>query len=100
VLHDRWLKRPSPQPPAPDDTAVRQKRDAWAAKIEDLLAGEPSIKQIDRLLSRLKSMRRSGLERGGEFSVENITVKQLRSSGLIAKLFQERIDLIDRKLSL
>jgi hypothetical protein len=100
LLHDRWLKQPSPQRPAVDDTAVRLKRDAWAAKIEDLLSGQPSLRQINQMLKRLKAMRQSGLERGGEFSVENMTVKQLRSSGLIAKLFHERADLIDRKLSL
>jgi hypothetical protein len=45
-------------------------------------------------------MRKSGLEKGGEFSIENLTFKYLRNNGHIGNLMKLRRDAIDKKLSL
>jgi len=45
-------------------------------------------------------MRKSGLERAGEFSVENLVFKLLRNQGLIDRLTQMIRDLEDQELSL
>ena len=41
----------------------------------------------ERLKEKLKKMRRSGLERSGVYSPENIAFKMLRRSGDIEQLF-------------
>ena len=48
----------------------------------------------------LSKLRKTGLEREGEFSVENIAFKVLRAEGWIEKLRQHVYDLEDRRLSL
>lgn len=100
ILHDRWLKRPSPERPNPDDNAVRQKCDAYRDMIDDLLAGSPDLKQVIALIERLRTMRQSGLQVGGEFSTENICYKNLRNNGDINRLYSKMIELRDRQLSL
>jgi hypothetical protein len=41
----------------------------------------------DLLQDRLKKMRTAGLEKDGEFSVENLTYKMLRRIGYLEKLY-------------
>lgn len=100
LLDNAWLKHPSAERPHPNDNAVQQKYAAYKAMIEDMLNGEPETEQINDLLARLKRFRQSGLMNGGEFSVENLTYKVLRDAGLLQGLYDKRIALQDRELSL
>jgi hypothetical protein len=100
ILHNRWLKRPSPTPPMANDNAVASKRTALAATIEELLSGDPTLKDVDDMLVHLHTLRRSGLMAFGEFGVENLVYKALRDAGLIDKLYQKRITIRDQMLSL
>ena len=49
---------------------------------------------------KLKKFRSCGLEKGGEFSYENIVFKYLRRSGHIEKLFNLENQILDKELSL
>ena len=100
VLHDKWLKIPSDTPPERNDTAVLAKAEAYADEIESLLVGEPKIEEITDLLSRLHTLRQNGLLSGGEFSVENLAYKTLRNLGFLQRLYDKRIEIRDRSLSL
>jgi hypothetical protein len=100
ILHDRWLRHPTAAKPAIDDSAVRQKRDAWASVIDGLLAGEPEAAEVDAALSRLRTMRQNGLHDGGEFSVENLAWKALRDGNLLNRLYAKKTELRNQELSL
>jgi hypothetical protein len=45
-------------------------------------------------------MRRSGLEKAGEYSVENLTFKALRNNGYIDKIRNYSVSATDKELSL
>lgn len=45
-------------------------------------------------------MRKSGLEKGGEFSIENLAFKYLRNHGYIGKVMKIKRNATDKKLSL
>lgn len=100
LLHNHWIKHPERTAPLPDDTAVEQKADAYADEIDALLAGDPNIDTINEMLDRLRTLRQNGLMAGGEFSVENLAFKMLRSQGYLQRLYDERIDIRVRGLSL
>jgi hypothetical protein len=100
LLRNMWLKKPSPERPDPDDAAIRLKRDFFHEAIEDLLDGEPGLKEIDALIAKLRKMRQNGLEEFGEFANENLVYKALRDSGDLQKLYQQRIAIRDKELSL
>ena len=99
LLHAHWLKVPHAIPPPRNDTAVVQKTLAYANEIDTLLAGEPDIKEINKLLDRLRTLRQNGLLAGGEFSTENLAYKTLRAIGYLQKLYDARVERQDRVLS-
>ena len=87
-------------PPAPDDSAIVKKVEAYVAKIDALIDSEPNAKDIDHLLERLSDLRRSGLLNGGEFSTENLTYKVLRNLGYLDRLWDARKVITAASLSL
>jgi len=100
VLRGEWIKQPSSERPAWDDAALALKTKALALEIEGLLDGNPQPPEVNALLGRLRSMRSSGLMAGGEFSVENLAYKGLRTMGLIGRLMTARREAEDQDLSL
>ena len=61
---------------------------------------EDTIKQINDLKDKIKKFRQSGLEKGGEYSYENLTFKLLRRNGYIEKLINLKSKVVDKKLSI
>jgi hypothetical protein len=100
LLKGKWIKKPKMEKPAWDDDAVAAKVESMADQIDDLLASEAPASEIDRLTNRLRNMRRSGLETGGEFSIENLAFKGLRNLGFLDRLWKAKIDSVDKTLSL
>ena len=58
------------------------------------------LEMIDKVKNKLKKFRSCGLEKGGEFSYENLAFKFLRRSGYLKKLFKLKNKLVDVELSL
>jgi hypothetical protein len=100
IVRNRWLSRPTREVPTVDDAAVARKTEALAADIEAILSGSPDMTELEELANRIWSMRASGLMAGGEFSVENLAFKSLRSQGLLRRLQDARTTTLDRSLSL
>jgi hypothetical protein len=53
----------------------------------------------DRLRDKLRNYRQSGLETGGEFSVENLVFKYLRNTDEIGKVMNLKKDAYDAMMS-
>jgi hypothetical protein len=51
------------------------------------------------MIDKIKRMRKSGLEKGGELSEENLIYKITRDEGYLQKLFDLKDELFDRNLS-
>jgi hypothetical protein len=100
ILRDHWLKMPSDLPPRRNDTAVLHKVEAFKDEIDALLVDDPKIGPVNQILERLRILRQNGLLDGGEFSVENLTYKILRSLGYMQKLYDARIKARDKALSI
>ena len=58
------------------------------------------LNSIDKIKDRIKRMRQAGLEKGGEYSVENLVFKTIRNNGYLEKLSSEKTSIIDKDLSL
>ena len=58
------------------------------------------IEKMNEFKDRLKNMRSASIQKGGEFSVENLVFKELRNSGYLDKFSDYIIDAEDKKLSL
>ena len=64
------------------------------------MSSDEVLDVIDKIKTKLKKFRATGLEKGGEYSYENLAFKFLRRSGYIKKLFDLKNKVLDLSLSL
>jgi hypothetical protein len=74
------------------DATVIQKIKHHISIIRDLLQ-RGSEEQIEKYRTKIREGRAAGLEKGGEFSIENILYKELRNRGLLDRLKQRLVQL-------
>lgn len=103
VLRDEWIQEPKKEIGDIDEIAVKEKAANIMNKI-DIIANikgeEEKLLQADALKEKIRSMRDSALEKGGEFSTENLVFKVIRKNGYLDKLFSIRDTALDKTLSL
>jgi hypothetical protein len=95
----QWLVKPKKVRPKIDDASVEAKKDNIMRDAEAALLS----KDLDKLKSvkdKITQMRRAGLERAGEWSVENLVFKILRNLGIIDEITEKIRELEDIQLSL
>ena len=93
ILHDKWNKRPTKYLSTIDFPAARRKAEDIEFQvniISNLITAhknELALKNIDRLKTKIRNMRRAGLESPQqEFSMENIAFKILRRNDTLGFL--------------
>ena len=99
LVKDAWLVEPKKIKPQVDDSAVERKKDSMIHDIETALLSK-DLERIRRVKERITEMRKAGLERAGEWSVENLVFKILRNLGLIDTITEKIRELEDSELSL
>ena len=106
VMSDAWILRPSRSAEDFDESQVRLKASGLMDeidRIEDLFDEEKydlAISSVERLKDKIRRMRKTGLETGGAFSVENLAFKVLRREDYLAKLNDIKRNAYDRKMSI
>lgn len=99
LTDQKWLVEPKKIKPDLDDSAIEAKKDAILSQIQQALLS----KDLDRLRTvkdKITQMRKAGLTRAGEWSVENLVFKILRNLGLIDQITEKIRELEDQQLSL
>ena len=86
VLKDKWLSTPEYTPPRINDKAINSKVIDLIKQIDSALEQADDPDDIDRIRTKIRKMRQSGLEAGGEFSTENLSFKILRNLGYLERL--------------
>ncbi len=99
VLDNRWLSTPQAVKANINDNDVEIKVKSYLSKIKMALRSR-DLSTANSIKDEINKLRKTGLERGGEFSVENIAFKVLRAKGYIDQLRQYIYDLEDEALSL
>jgi hypothetical protein len=100
ILDQTWINTPEQKTPSIDRNAVNAKVTDLVKQIDHAIAAADEPSDIRRVTAKLRKMRQSGLDAGGEFSVENLTFKVLRNLGYISKLSKAFYQKQDDKLSL
>lgn len=101
LLHDKWLKAPVYENIEIDDAAVQSKAEDIMHQIDYLIRNKSTDQaEIDALWDHLKKMRRSGLEKGGEFSIENLAYKAVRNNDYFNRLSDYERNKEDEDLTL
>jgi len=106
LMNEEWLVVPKKEKPPVNKSKLKLKITHWVDFVKKTLkdADEASLKvsktKIKKLTDKLRKFRKGGLEKGGEFSNENLVYKYLRRSGLLDKVFNYQYKKRTKELSI
>ena len=99
VYDDNWIKFPKKITAQPDISNIEDKFEYLHNEI-DQAVDSGDRETIERLKKKIKTMRQSGLDKDGEYGVDNLAFKLLRNEGDIEKLYKAGTEATDTELSL
>jgi hypothetical protein len=106
LLNDEWVTEPERVDVNLDKETITKKYNSIIKSIEEIQKDMDEdkfdyvVKQLDKLKERIKKMRQSGLDSGGEFSSENIVFKLLRRNDIMKKIDDMLVKAYDKSVSL
>ena len=106
IMDNDWLIIPEPAEFEVSEDAIEQKYKSIqdTIKMIEKLQKEKKYEEVygdtDRLKGKIRNYRQSGLETGGEFSVENLVFKALRNGGELEKLSDLKREAYDNMMSI
>ena len=99
IDQEKWIVKPEKFQKEPNLKSANKKFQMLKREISSAIESE-DLKNVERLLKKLRDMRKSALNKSGEMSVENIAYKMLRSENLIQKLYDLKFNLYGDSISL
>lgn len=100
ILDNKWLEKPEMVTPQYSERAVKRKAQMLIDLASKTIRHADSIEDFEYVTEKIRRMRRSGLDRAGEFSTENLAFKILRNTGWIDRLHDAAAKFLDTKLSI
>ena len=104
ILNDNWVVTPQKTVQSIDKDMIIKKASIFEDIIDqidsDFDSGKDVSDDILKTKQKLKKFRQSGLDKGGEYSYENLAFKLLRRNGYIGKLLDIQTKTTDKKLSI
>ena len=101
VLNNWWIQEPRKQYVDFSDPLLKQKVRDMMERIDDLIDTQADdITVLNKLKEKIRTMRGSAIQRGGEFALENLVFKELRNRGYLDKLSKYIRTIEDKNLSL
>jgi hypothetical protein len=103
ILDDEWLTKPEKVKFALDKDVLKSKIKCWSDKIDSFVRDakkDNDVSKLELIKDKLKKYRKSGLEKKGELSYENLVFKYLRRSGYIGDLMDSLNKVKDKELSI
>lgn len=104
VLKNEWMQKPRRRNYDFDEAEVNRKVGQFTNKINNLeklchkKEWDKCIKFADKLMDHLKRFRRIGLEKTGEYSVENLTFKVLRRGQFIKRIKDLKQEAFEKRM--
>lgn len=103
LVKNSWIRKPIKKMINIDTVNVKSKTSDMMNMIDGLLNSQTSgdfINNYKRVKNRIKKLRQSGLDVGGEYSSENLAFKILRNNGYLKKLIDSKNEYLTQELSL
>jgi predicted nucleotidyltransferase len=88
VQNDEWVTKPVKEKPVINIKGANKKAESFMRSIDSLerMSDVTAYQKATEIKDKIKKLRKCGLERGGEYSTENIAFKMLRRNGYLEKL--------------
>jgi len=103
LIKNDWLRKPTKKIVNIDTADVQLKSADIMNAIDDLETNKDEknfIKKHEILKNKIKKYRQTGLDTGGEFSVENLVFKVLRNTGYLQKMVEMKNEYLTQELSM
>lgn len=100
IKYNKWLVIPGKFTGELDKDLLETKVRDMMRSIDSAISNTTNEDVLKHLLSKIRDMRNAGLDKSGEFSIENLAFKELRNKGYIDKLADHIIKLQDKTLTL
>lgn len=104
LKNNEWIIKPEKNNFKPDENLIKMKSEYIIDVIDSIEKNYNNGKSYDELIpdikkiwSKIKDSRRAGLNKEGEYSIENLVFKLLRRNGYIGKLIDIRTKSYDSK---
>ncbi len=105
VKNDKWVLKPEKETFKPNKAAIKQKAERFINQLKTIKADydnndlESVVSKSEALKTKIKNYRSSGLESGGEYSLENLVFKVLRRTPFMEILNDLKAKAYDKKMS-
>lgn len=97
---EKWKIKPERRSVTYDNVAVKLKALELMTQIDQMVENMSDDEDaLSKLKEKIQTMRKSGLQNAGEFSVENLAFKTLRNTGYLQKLSNHIARMKDKSLS-
>jgi hypothetical protein len=99
---NKWVVQPNRNEPDLNRDMIKRKASELMTKMDEIIEISKDgnhnevLNQYEKLWDKIKKMRKTGLEREGEFSYENLVFKVLRRSGYIEKFLEIKTNAYDK----
>ena len=103
IARNEWVRKPTKKIVNIDTANVQLKSADLMNAIDDLDSNKNNdnfLKKHESLKNKIKKLRQSGLDTGGEYSSENLAFKVLRNTGYLGKMVDMKHDYLTKELSL
>jgi len=106
IQNDDWLVKSKPEAVSIDYANIEKKAEDIVGRIDhikqmmDDKEGDVILDAIDRLKTKIRNMRKTGLEGAGQYSVENLAFKVLRRSEELKRLSDLKVQAYDSLMSI
>ena len=104
LLKNKWIRKPSKENFEPDEKLIKQKSKVIMEQIDEVehdfeeqYSYQELADKCNRILKKVKDNRQKGLEKEGEFSIENLVFKLLRRNGYIGRLMDLKAKIYDKQ---
>lgn len=101
LMRDTWIQKPEyKEHKFDDDPQLGRKVEFYMHMIDDMVRNKVSSAEFSALKSKFKDMRAAGIQKGGEYSFENLIFKELRNRGYLDKMNDYTTSSKDKQLGL
>jgi len=106
IMKDDWIKKPKKEDFTPDEELIKIKARKVMDSIKDLeqdlnskVDSDEILRKLKKTWKRIKDARQAGLEKEGEYSIENLIFKLLRRNGFIERLLNVKKKAYDKQFN-
>ena len=98
---NKWLKKPEKKTVNLTDPYLHKKIKDMARRINSYIDGKSNdVDAMNEYKEKIRKMRGAAIQKGGEFSIENLAFKELRNKGLLDKFSDYIKQAEDKTLSI